>query len=415
MLDICIDVSHHNGVIDWAAVAESGIKLAIIKATQGVSYVDPRFGINVANARSAGLYVIPYHFLDKSDPDSQARHFAGVAQLGLGTPFALDWESNDAPPAVEVEEIGNILAEITGRTPLGYWGIRGSTPRNEPPTDEMRSWHRWIPRYRAGSIPDFGSLPSKLAVWPGETCLLWQYTDGGQVPGIKGNVDRNVWFGSLSDLHSYCAAPVAIAPPEPAIPALLPESPPQPLPPAPKPIPTPPVVVPFPPPARPSGVLAWLSRVLGFGCLLLTLSAGVACAETLPVVPDDTLTPGVVASTDPAEVCGRVDGLTYSQRHRQTTDKMKQAVYAAYHINRAGRDFEVDHREPICAGGADVLKNLWIQLGFLHPSYHDKDRLEAYVCRAVCRTHTMTLAEGQAIFLGDWTVGFERVFGRRPD
>ena len=69
---------------------------------------------------------------------------------------------------------------------------------------------------------------------------------------------------------------------------------------------------------------------------------------------------------------------------------------------------------PLCIGGADVIENLWPQLGWQHPSFHDKDRLEARVCQTVCRTRTMTLREGQAIFLGDWIAGFERVYGQPP-
>src|SRR6266699_1110250 len=122
----------------------------------------------------------------------------------------------------------------------------------------------------------------------------------------------------------------------------------------------------------------------------LTVFVAVICAalpafaEDLQTRPDPERTPGLVASTDQADVCGRVDGLTYSQRHRETTQEMKNAVYAAYGINKAGRDFEVDHRVPLCAGGADDEKNLWPQEGWQHPSFHDKDRLETFVCRAIC-------------------------------
>ena len=137
-------------------------------------------------------------------------------------------------------------------------------------------------------------------------------------------------------------------------------------------------------------------------------------AEELPIRPDDTLTPGVVGSAEFADVCGLVDGQTYSQRHRETTQKMKNEAYAAYNVNKAGREFEIDHRVPLCIGGADDPRNLWPELGWQHPSFHDKDRLEARVCRAVCRTRTMTLAEGQAFFLGDWIAGLESVYGEPP-
>jgi len=139
-----------------------------------------------------------------------------------------------------------------------------------------------------------------------------------------------------------------------------------------------------------------------------------AIAEEGPIRPDDALTPGVVASTDPTDVCSVIDGLTYSKRHRHTPLELKQEVYAAYHVNREARNFEIDHRVPLCLGGADVRENLWPQEGWQHPSYHDKDRLETAVCRAVCGEGSMTLEQGQAIFLGDWIAGYQQFFGEAP-
>jgi len=151
-----------------------------------------------------------------------------------------------------------------------------------------------------------------------------------------------------------------------------------------------------------------------FAILAVLAAALPAYAEDLPVVPDPTLTPGVVASTDEAEVCGIVDGKTYSQRHRKTTSAMKGEVFKRYGIQKAGREFEVDHRVELSLGGADELGNLWPEEGWQHPSFHDKDRLEARVWRMVCKEHSMSLADGQAIFLGDWREGYQKVFGAAP-
>jgi hypothetical protein len=157
----------------------------------------------------------------------------------------------------------------------------------------------------------------------------------------------------------------------------------------------------------------WYSR-----CVVVALFAVAvalpAFADELQIRPDDVLTPGVVASTDPADVCGVIDGLTYSKRHRHTPLELKQEVYAAYHVDREGRSFEIDHRVPLCLGGADVRENLWPQEGWQHPTFHDKDRLETAVCRVVCDDHSMTLEQGQAIFLGDWIAGFRQFFGEAP-
>ena len=160
----------------------------------------------------------------------------------------------------------------------------------------------------------------------------------------------------------------------------------------------------------------------------MLLSSG-AVAEDLRVRPDDTITPGKVWSTELAEVCSEQAGPnetcepghhceavgTYSKRHRHTTAVEKRQAYDAYGVDRTGRDFEVDHRVPLCLGGADVAENRWPQLGFEHPSYYDKDQLEVEVCRMVCRERSISLPDGQAIFLGDWIAGYEQIFGQSPE
>lgn len=139
-----------------------------------------------------------------------------------------------------------------------------------------------------------------------------------------------------------------------------------------------------------------------------------AFAETLPIVPDQTLTPGVIASTDAEEVCATGADGTYSAQHRHTSVAMKKAVYKNYNINKKGRDFEVDHRVPLALGGADDIKNLWPQEGWKHPSFHDKDKLESYLWREVCKNQTMGLEEAQSLLLGDWTKAYEQVFNQPP-
>ena len=140
-----------------------------------------------------------------------------------------------------------------------------------------------------------------------------------------------------------------------------------------------------------------------------------ADTETLPIVPDDKLTPGVVASQDVNTVCAQSSG-TYSHEHRHTSQSLKNEVFHRYGIAKKGRDFEIDHRCPLALGCADVVENLWPQAGWQHPSYHDKDRLETYVWRAVCKDKTMTLQEGQDMFLAptDWRDSYRKVLHQDP-
>src|SRR5713226_1957873 len=111
-------------------------------------------------------------------------------------------------------------------------------------------------------------------------------------------------------------------------------------------------------------------------------------------LPDPRLTPGVVASADRAEVCGSVDGLSYSRRHRATTAEMKAEVRRRYGATHCG---EIDHRLPLALGGADVVENLWCEAGPEETvwNFRLKDALEVHVWAAVCHDHTMSLGDGQ--------------------
>lgn len=123
-------------------------------------------------------------------------------------------------------------------------------------------------------------------------------------------------------------------------------------------------------------------------------------------IPSDIITPGAIASHDSNEVCGIINGLTYSKRHRATPYDLKAAIRQRDHSTGGG---EVDHRVPLCLGGADVEANLWWQQNFKH-----KDELEAWACRAVCHEHTLGLDAAQTMFLGDWRESYKQVFGVMP-
>lgn len=120
-------------------------------------------------------------------------------------------------------------------------------------------------------------------------------------------------------------------------------------------------------------VVEWPTALSVVGVLLLLLVAPLHGQ-------DPKLTPGVAATEDTAIICHRS---TATVRH--TTAATKAAVYREYHIahHRPG-EYEVDHLVPLELGGADTLANLWPQPALPHPGFHDKDKLENDLHRAVC-------------------------------
>jgi GH25 family lysozyme M1 (1,4-beta-N-acetylmuramidase) len=186
-----IDVSRHQGAIDWQAVARSGVRCAWVKATEGRDYVDPRFAANLSGARAAGLAVGAYHFARPSSaPEQQAEHF--LRTVGEVRP-------GDLPPALDLEvggfadPVGWAVAFLeaverrVGRAVLytyhSYWQV---TLRRD---QRLARWPLWIARY--GADPGIG--------------LVWQYTSNGSVPGIAGRVDRNWFRGDEQAFRRFCA------------------------------------------------------------------------------------------------------------------------------------------------------------------------------------------------------------------
>lgn len=112
--------------------------------------------------------------------------------------------------------------------------------------------------------------------------------------------------------------------------------------------------------------------------------------------PDPTMTPGLADTLDVSDLTRRYTegcprgkkSCTYSQAHRNVPARVHKAVYDEYSVPADARNIkngEVDHFYPLCAGGANDIKNLWYQpaeneWNGRNFGFHEKDKLEAYIC-----------------------------------
>ncbi|HEY7068564.1 MAG TPA: GH25 family lysozyme [Acidimicrobiales bacterium] len=180
-----VDVSSHQGTIDWGRVASDDIDFAYIKASEGGDFVDERFRENWAGAAAAGLDHGAYHFftLCRSGAD-QAANFLR----------ALPADPGALPPAVDLELAGNCserpdqaslrreldtfldrVERATGQTAVLYVGADFEGLYQVQDDLDRPLWHRRVLRR-----PDF-------AGW-----WIWQAQDHASVDGIHGDVDLNV-------------------------------------------------------------------------------------------------------------------------------------------------------------------------------------------------------------------------------
>jgi len=197
-----IDVSSHQGNVNWDTVVHSGIAFAYIKATEGTGYKSPSFSSQYTGATKAGLIRGGYHFAlpDKSTGAVQANYFAsnggGWTADGRTLPGALDIEYNpygatcyglSAPAMVNwIRDFSNTYHSRVGRYPVIYtttdwWKTCTGNNAGFGSTSPL-----WIAHY-ASSV---GTLP---AGWKYYT--IWQYASSGPVPG-----DQNYFNGDIAGL-----------------------------------------------------------------------------------------------------------------------------------------------------------------------------------------------------------------------
>ena len=195
-----IDISHHQGKIDWQELKDKGvidkfpIRFVMIKATEGASQIDENFRENFYQAREHGFTRGAYHFYSvHSSAADQARFF--IRQVKL--------ENGDLPPVLDVEhkpkkqsdeefkasvlEWLDIVERHYGVKPIIYTYYKFKTRYlNDPIFDD---YPYWIAHYYVDKVEYDG--PWKF----------WQHTDVGRLPGIKGDVDFNIYNGSFYDLR----------------------------------------------------------------------------------------------------------------------------------------------------------------------------------------------------------------------
>ena len=189
-----IDVSRHNGAIDFKKVADAGIEFVFVKASEGVNHRDSLFGKNIREAGRAGLKTGAYHFFrfDK-DGVEQALNFLGAVghrhtDMGLVIDVENAGNPKDIPPEVVKERLISMVEylNLIGYRVMIYTNIDGYY---DYIADTLPGYPLWICRFQENPIN---------AEW-----TFWQYDHHGKVEGIKGDVDLNAFCGSREEWKRY--------------------------------------------------------------------------------------------------------------------------------------------------------------------------------------------------------------------
>jgi GH25 family lysozyme M1 (1,4-beta-N-acetylmuramidase) len=196
-----IDVSYHQGSIDWSRVAAAGKRFAYARASAGTLTADSAYAANRAGAKAAGLAIGAYHY---GNPDAAPNDASNEASWFLQNASVA---SGDLVPVLDLEVTNGLdasaltawaqtwLTQVTAATgvkPIIYTN-RSFWSTSMANTDwfARNGYRLWIANWTTAGQP---TLPA--GSWGGLGWTLWQHSSTGRVPGISGNVDLDRFNGT---------------------------------------------------------------------------------------------------------------------------------------------------------------------------------------------------------------------------
>ena len=196
-----IDVSAHQGKINWKKVAEK-VDFAMIRVgyrgyTKGVLAEDNTFVYNIKHALKNGLQVGVYFFSQAVSPKEAVEEaeylLARIKKYSITLSVAYDWEliDNVEPGTARTESVSedtmtqcaaafcDVIRKAGYQPALYCNGMQGYLSYDLAQLSDVELWYA---NYDSGS-PDFAYQ-----------IRMWQYTDAGKLEGVEGKVDYNLYF-----------------------------------------------------------------------------------------------------------------------------------------------------------------------------------------------------------------------------
>lgn len=198
-----IDISEHQGAIDWEQVSKAGIDFAMIRAGYrtyggGLITMDESFADNLRNADAAGIDTGVYFFSQATTVDEAVEEADAVLDAISGCdityPVVYDWElifdDHARTDDVSVETLADCCVAFceriksAGYIPMIYQNKTTAMHKLDLP--RLKDYGFWLAEY--------GDKPTYYYKYD-----IWQYSSSGTVSGIEGKVDLNVCFRDYSD------------------------------------------------------------------------------------------------------------------------------------------------------------------------------------------------------------------------
>ncbi|WP_418423949.1 GH25 family lysozyme [Blautia sp.] len=194
-----IDISSWQGKIDWKKVSDYGMDFAIIRITEVGNVKDSQFENNFAECNKykipVGVYKYSYA-MNISEIQSEARKVVSVLNgRRIQFPVFLDLEHNNqrALGSESIHKMADAFREIIEAAGYKFAIYCNVDWYVNVICNHLRKYEFWIARYPAN---DNGTLQERLRPDFG---VGWQYSSKAVIPGISGNVDRDVFYKDYAE------------------------------------------------------------------------------------------------------------------------------------------------------------------------------------------------------------------------
>lgn len=217
-----IDISNHQGIVDFRKVKDAGYSFVFMKATEGVSYKDPYFIRNWNETKRIGMIPGTYHFARPSlnAANDEADFFMSTVldsvELEEGDILIQDMEDSNARGDLSgwAEFFVEVVRNYAGFDPL-FYSRKNYIEEHNLGTPRLGQCGLWLAQYPYTIPTNWPPVPS-----PWSVPAFWQYSEKGTVPGVNGNCDLNYFNGTLDRLPLYGKPKTEKEPPPPVKPEI---------------------------------------------------------------------------------------------------------------------------------------------------------------------------------------------------
>lgn len=188
-----IDISAHNGNIDFGRVEADNIAFVFMKATEGATFKDSRFEYNYSTAKKTQLKLGVYHFFrfDINGTLQGMNLLNSIQNKEIDFPIVIDLEEHSNPDTptqsvvIRLQEMIDYLAKYKYDVII-YTNNNGYKRFLQP---YFADYPLWLCRF---------TTPEQDMEW-----TFWQFSHWGTVDGVEGDVDLNIFNGGVADFRSF--------------------------------------------------------------------------------------------------------------------------------------------------------------------------------------------------------------------